>query len=130
MEQSYISLDNLLVKIVKTGVTIKFQDKYKLRYNNYQIQNNAKILDNWNISDNCLWDSIVFGYKDKFPYDKVFKTTKLLGVIIFDNGAHKIILKLINKGFNKSLFNIDLNIFMREYKIKNNIGGTYFNLSD
>ena len=125
--KTYIEFEKLLLKIVLEGIKILIKDR-KLNY--YNTINHCEIIDNWNISHRDLWDGLILGYPDQFPYDKIYKTKKLLGVILLENSNHKIILKCTERNFSIKRFKIQLNNFIVNYEKENNLKCNFINLSD
>ena len=117
----YITLDKLLFRIKMDGVMVEMEDRNKLGYNNYGVTNHGEILEYWNNADKMLWDTMIFGYKEPFNFYTKFKTKKLLGYIWTSTGNHKIILKLKDRGFGKKRFKEQLNTYIQNYKIINNM---------
>ena len=102
--RSYKNITEMIRIILKKGVKIEFEDRKSLRYKTYNSINHAEILNFWNKADNLLWDAQVFGYRKRFPFNKIYKTKKLLGIIWIPNENHKIVLKLSEKGISKDTF--------------------------
>ena len=70
-------------------------------------------MQKWNKADAQL-----FGYKEQFPYGKMYFTNKLVGYIKFPNGNHKILLRINNKKFIR-----DAKRYLQEYNRINSIRG-------
>ena len=63
--KTYIEFEKLLLKIVMDGIKILIEDR---KLNDYNTINHCEIIDNWNISDGDLWDGLILGYPNQFPY--------------------------------------------------------------
>ena len=125
-----IKLDKLLLTILTNGVNVIIENRDKPGFEKYDTLNHCEIIDKWNISDLDLWDGIILGYDKEFPFKKIYKTKKLMGVILLEDNNHKIILKLSNRGFSKKRYKQQLKKYMENYEYINKLNCTYINLND
>ena len=89
------------------------------------------VLNYINPADHDCWDGLIFGYPD-FNYDfgHVFKKPKLCGIILLENGNHKLLFKIPHKrGFDKALYRKQVSEFMTNYKNQWNIKLDYVPLA-
>ena len=123
-----ISFENLIKIIENDKVILRLEDRKRINANDYGFpKSHAEILDYINPADKDLWDVIILGYPEiKDEFQTMYPRNKLMGVILLENGNHKLIFKISHKkGFsNKKYFN-DLVKFMKEYHKITNINLEY-----
>ena len=70
--------------------------------------------------DKDYWDGLILGYQDNsYDYNTVFNTKKVLGVILVEDGNHKIVFKIpYKRGFSNTILQKEVNNFVKKYKKK------------
>ncbi len=115
---------DLISKKKKFSVII--EDRKGLGFKTYGIDNHAEFINYHNPHDNCLWDAVVPGYKNQLPFDKIYITKDIIGVLWLSNGNHKIFVRLNTKnyGFNIKSIEKEIKKFIKNY-IRINKGLNY-----
>jgi len=110
----------------KKKFQIIIEDRKKFGFRTYGIDNHAEFINYHNPHDNCLWDAVVPGYKEQLPFDKIYITKDIIGVLWLSNGNHKIFVRLNTKnyGFNIKSIEKEIKKFIKNY-IKINKGLNY-----
>lgn len=108
---------NLLTS-TKQSYRIEMEDRIALGFNTYDVINHAEFLDYMNPHDGYLWDIIIPGYDYKIE-QKHFSVDTILGYIWMEDGNYKIIVDLKLEGFSLDKFKYDIDVFLKNYKIKN-----------
>lgn len=77
----------------------------------------GRVLRYRNRADNDEWDALVLGYRrPNFLPGQRFRTNKILGVILVNDGNHKLLLKIpFKRGFDQALFKSQSRTFLRNY---------------
>jgi inorganic pyrophosphatase len=110
-----ITIDKLL-PIIDKGVYIRFEERnifnYGFPFSHFEI------FDYINPADGDPWDVLVLGYDAQFQKNKIFLTSKLIGIILVQGGNHKLVFKIPTiKSFNKRKFEDDIKVYMANYKV-------------
>ena len=116
----YLNKHSFIKLLTETKQTyrIKMEDREKLGYNMYGLANHAEFLDYVNPHDGDWWDIIIPGYDYKIK-KKEFLVDSILGYIWMEDGNYKIIVDLKLDKFNLDRFKNDIQLFLKNYKIKN-----------
>jgi hypothetical protein len=122
-----INLSNLVNKIKRKGVTIKIENRFN--WNDYKFPyQHAEILKNINPADKDNWDALILGYDRDFKLDTQFVSNKILGIILVEDGNHKVLFKIpYFRGFKQKLYDKEVKKFMKIYEEKNNLKLKYLN---
>ena len=81
----------------------------------YGIHNHAEFVGYMNPHDNCLWDALIPGYKDKLEPTIQYKLKQIIGVFLLENGNHKIITKIFKSGYNSKVAKKQVHTYMKNY---------------
>ena len=118
-----------LIKIIENDkVILRLEDRKRINANDYGFPKcHAEILDYSNPADKDFWDVIILGYPEmKEDFYTLFPKNKLMGVILLENGNHKLLFKVnYKKGFSHKRYFNDLAKFMKEYHRITNINLKY-----
>jgi len=126
----YIDLKKLLDKIENRGVTIQIENRKLLGYYDDGFpKQHVEVLNYHNRSDDDYWDGLVFGYKNpNMNYDKKYRTKAIVGIILVEDGNHKLIFKIpYKRGFDERIFKKDVEVFVRNYRKKWGLKTKFFN---
>ena len=116
----YIDLKKLISKI-KKGVEIQIENRSQLNWFDYGFpKQHVEVLHFRNKADNDYWDGLILGYKNSsFDYQDIYKTHILLGVILIEDGNHKLLFKIpYKRSFSSKLFQKEVNTFVKNYTRK------------
>ena len=122
---------DLIKKQKKFSVII--EDRKGLGFQTYGIDNHAEFIHFHNPHDDCLWDAVIPGYKKQLPFDKIYKTKDIIGLLWLSNGNHKIFIRLntTNYGFKVESINSEIKKFIKNYvKINKGLQYKYISKSD
>jgi hypothetical protein len=115
----YIDLKSLVRRIKNRGVTIQIENR--IGWFDYGFpKQHAEILNYYNAADDCCWDALILGYKNPdMKYEEKYKTKHLIGIILIENGNHKLLFRLpYKRGFDENIFRRDVKKFTRNYSKK------------
>jgi len=107
--------NTFIKKMLSKSNSIQIEDRDKDNRFKYGIENHAEFLGMMNPYDKCLWDAIIPGYKNILPKNKVFKTTKILGMLWLEDGNHKVAVRIDNPGFNNKRSKKDIKNYVNNY---------------
>jgi hypothetical protein len=113
----------------KQNFIVEIEDRVKLGYNTYGMNNHAEFIKYLNPHDNCLWDAIIPGYRKKLKGGGRYNTTDIIGVYYLANGNHKIAVKIDKDGYDSNKSKKDIVRYIKSYKKKIPVYGEWFNLS-
>ena len=117
----YIEFKKLISTIEKKGVTIKIENRNFPGWFSYGFpKQHVEVIGFKNKVDKDYWDGLVLGYQDKsYDYNTKFNTNKVLGVILVEDGNHKIVFKIpYKRGFSNTILKKEVNNFVKKYKKK------------
>lgn len=117
----YIDLKDLVKQITSEGVTLEVENRNRPKYNDYGFpKNHVEVLNYRNAADTDFWDGLVLGYNNlNLNYGERYHTNNIIGVILINNGNHKLIFKIPEKeGFSEALLETEITTFMNNYKSK------------
>ena len=121
-----IVCDNKFIKKLNNEVfRIVIENRPKLKFNEYGLNNHGEFIDYMNPHDNCYWDAIIPGYLDKIAYDKYLTTTGIIGIFFIEDGNHKIAIRVNETGFNSDKSGQDVEDFIQNYKEETKIRGIW-----
>ena len=123
-----ITLTKLIQKIRKDGVDIKIENRTINELYNYGLpKKHVEVLNYINVANNDNWDGLILGYRNyTYDYETIIHTNMLAGVILVEDGNHKLIFKIpYKRGFNNTIFKRELNNYMRKYSHINNLNIKY-----
>lgn len=104
---------NLLIS--KKPLNLTIEDRVKLGYKTYGIDNHAEFINYMNPHDKCLWDAIIPGYNHIMKGDKKYITKKIIGMLLLSDGNHKIAVRVHKPGYNKNQAQKDINTYVNSY---------------
>ena len=107
-----------MIKKKKKGYRVLIEDRIKLKYREYGIQNHDEFINFINPSDGDLWDIIIPGYNYKIKQQE-YIIKNIFGYIWMEDGNYKIIADLGLPNFSHERLNNDLNIYLKNYKNHN-----------
>ncbi len=84
--------------------------------NRRDFPNYGEIQEFVNAADGDKWDVFVPGFKFPLNKNKIYSIQRILGVILFDNGNHKLVVHLEHTHPNRSLTQTHIQHFIRKYK--------------
>jgi len=128
----YIDLKKLVNKIVNNGVNIQIENRNLPGWNDYDFpKQHVEILNFHNKADNDLWDGLILGYNNSsFDYETIYRTKSIIGIILIEDGNHKLIFKIpYKRGFNKNLFKKEIKKFINNYRKKWGLKTKFLNLN-
>ena len=96
----------------------------------YGIHNHAEFIGFMNPHDNCLWDALIPGYKEKCVPDKKYKLKNIIGIYLLENGNHKIVCKIYKPGYNSKKAIRDVHTYMKKYYTKHTLDHKWVQLSE
>jgi hypothetical protein len=111
----------VLKRMLKTGKPrIIVEDRVKLDYMNYGMQNHAEFKGLLNPADMDLWDVIIPGYEDAIPPGNSYITTGVYGVVEVSGGNHKVVVRIQRPGRRtENIVWRDIYRYIRNYRRKN-----------
>jgi hypothetical protein len=125
-----IDLKRLINLIEKNGVNIKIENRNFPGWFSYGFpKQHVEVLKYCNVVDKDRWDGLILGYQElSYDYNTKIRTKTVLGVILVEDGNHKIIFKIpYKRGFSKTLLKKEVNKFMYRYKKKWGLKVKYLN---
>ena len=114
-----------IMKLNKEEFRIVIENRPKLKFNQYGLNNHGEFIDYMNPHDNCYWDAIIPGYLNKIEYDKCLRTTAIIGIFFIEDGNHKIAICVDEPGFDLERSKQDINDFIFNYKQQTKIRGIW-----
>ena len=122
-ELSFLNLLNTEPKF-----RLEIEDRIAFKRTTYGMNNHAEFIDYHNPHDNCLWDAVVPGYRKKMNGGNKYKTTKIIGAYVLDNGNHKIAVKVNCPGYSSIKAKTDMKRYITNYKNKIPVNGKWVEL--
>ena len=113
--------------------SVIIEDRKGLGYNTYGIDNHGEFINYHNPHDDCLWDAVIPGYKEQLPFDKIYITKDIIGLLWLSDGNHKIFVRLntTNYGFTLKSIHTEIKKFIVNYvKINKHLQYKYISKSD
>ena len=95
----------------------------------YGIHNHAEFLGFMNPHDNCLWDALIPGYKEKLIVKKKYKVKDIIGIYLLENGNHKIVCKIFKNGYDSNKSEKDIKKYMKNYFNKHKLRHKWIQLT-
>tara|TARA_Y200000002_G_C22668295_1_gene658908 strand:- start:195 stop:671 length:477 start_codon:yes stop_codon:yes gene_type:complete len=121
-----ILCDNKFIKkLSEEEFRIVIENRPKLKFNEYGLNNHGEFIDYMNPHDNCYWDAIIPGYLNKIEYNKYIITTAIIGIFFIEDGNHKIAVRVNEPGFNLKKSRQDITQFISNYKQQTRIRGIW-----
>ena len=123
MKDKYVSLNYVLKNAIKKDylAILEYRPK-KYMFNTY---NYGEIIGLINKADHDRWDIFIPGYERKLEINKTYKITGIIGVLILENGNHKIAIKTDVDGYNTENSYKEIEIFTKTYLEKNKKKGRW-----
>tara|TARA_B100000401_G_C52799446_1_gene717721 strand:+ start:929 stop:1405 length:477 start_codon:yes stop_codon:yes gene_type:complete len=106
------------------------ENRPKLKFNEYGLNNHGEFIDYMNPHDNCYWDAIIPGYCNKITYDKYLTTTGIIGIFFIEDGNHKIAIRVNEPGFDLRKSKQDVKDFIINYKQQTKIRGIWISVEN
>jgi len=118
----YFKIDRVLGEIKEGKIKCTFEDRPK----KYKIVNNyGDIPGMYNKADGDPWDVFAPGYERTLPFNKMYKVKSVIGVLLLEDGNHKIAVRLNASGYDPEKGERDINKYCKKYLGLKNING-YF----
>ena len=116
-KKKFINLDKLIKIIYSKGVKLEIEKRHKDYHYGFP-NNHAEILNFYNKADNDCWDALIFGYDNlDYPFKTQLFTKHLIGIILINNGNHKLLFKIpYKRGFSETKLRKDVNNYIKKYK--------------
>ena len=126
-----ILCDNKFIKkLSEEEFRIVIENRPKLKFNEYGLNNHGEFIDYMNPHDNCYWDAIIPGYLNKITYDKYLTTTGIIGIFFIEDGNHKIAIRVNEPGFDLRKSKQDVKDFIINYKQQTKIRGIWISVEN
>ena len=126
-----ILCDNKFIKkLSEEEFRIVIENRPKLKFNEYGLNNHGEFIDYMNPHDNCYWDAIIPGYLNKITYDKYLTTTGIIGIFFIEDGNHKIAIRVNEPGFDLRNSKQDVKDFIINYKQQTKIRGIWISVEN
>lgn len=110
----------VLKRMLKNGKPrIVVEDRVKLGYRTYGMQNHAEFEGLRNPADMDLWDAIIPGYKDAIPPGNRYRTMGVYGVLWVSGGNHKVVVRIQRPGRSENRAWRDIHRYIRNYRRHN-----------
>lgn len=115
----YIEFKKLIHIIESKGLKLKIENRNFPGWFSYGFpKQHVEVIGFKNKVDNDYWDGLVLGYQDKsYDYNTKININKVLGVILVEDGNHKIFFKIpYKRGFSNTILQKEVNNFVKKYK--------------
>ena len=121
----YYRLEKVLKDIKEGKTKCKFEDRPK----KYKYVNNyGDIPGMYNRADGDPWDVFAPGYERTLPFEKLYKVRGIMGILVLENGNHKIAVRLNATGYNPDKVERDIKKYCRKYLEFTKIRGQFIHL--
>lgn len=91
---TFTTFKNLVHILKHSKPQILIEDRLKLKYRTYGMENHAEFIGLRNRADGDLWDAIIPGYMDRIPPHKKYLVTGVYGILLVQGGNHKVAVKI------------------------------------
>mgnify|MGYP001370731223 CR=1 FL=1 len=115
--------------VLKNAIGKECQFEYRPKKYMFGISNYGDIPEWINKADGDPWDIFAPGISSKLPINKKFVIKKILGILLLENGNHKIAIKVNTKGYDKDRCLDDINTYCKKYTKFQNMNGVFIHFT-